>query len=125
MDIVTIEIKEIKIKPRHGVGNVKRNEMGFEEISPSCQRLSTSMYLVKNCSGFNTALYHYTRVIRSCEYYSRKEIRGMVNNYPTNYPCLIALSDDFGERDKIFVDIADSGIFDAVAHYYDSWIRNC
>lgn len=125
MEIITIEIKGREIEPRHGVGNAKRNEVGFEEISGSCQRISNSMYLVKNCGGFNTALYHYTRVVRGYDYYSRKKIRGMVNNYPIKYPCLIALSDDFFERDKIFVDVADSGIFDEVAHHYSSWIRNC
>lgn len=124
MDVITIKIEERKIVPGHGVGDVKTNELGFEEVSSSCQRISGTMYLVKNCGGFNAALYHYTRVMRGYESYSRKEIRGMVNNYPIEYPCLIALSDDFFERDKIFVDIADSGIFRHAAHY-NTWVKDC
>ena len=87
-----------------GVEISKRDrELGiFEKISNNCARISGSMYLVKNQSGFNNALYNYTRVMRGCDWYSRKEIRSMVNNYPVKYPCLIALSDDFFERNIIF-----------------------
>ena len=100
----------------------------FEKISNNCARISGSMYLVKNQSGFNNALYNYTRVMRGHDWYSRKEIRSMVNDYPVKYPCLIALSDDFFERNIIFVDMADTNIFDPIAHAFGigemSWIKD-
>lgn len=86
------------------------------------------MYIIKNQNGFNNALYHYTRIVRGRYRYSRKEIRGMINVFPKKYPCLISLSDDFFERNVIFVDIADSGIFDSIAHAHGigemSWIKD-
>lgn len=122
--VTTIVIPEKEIKPVQGIHSDKTNELGFEEISASCQRISGTMYLVKNHGGFNAALYNYTIVVRGYERFSKKEIRGMVDNYPVKYPCLIALADDFFERNVIFVDVADSGIFGNVAHS-NTWVKDC
>ena len=104
---------------------MKINEIGLEDISSNCIHISGGIYAVKNCSGFNNALYHYIREMVGSTHYSRKEIRGMVNSYPVEYPCLIALSHDLFERSVIFVDKAKPGLFDAAAHYYSSFIREC
>ena len=113
-----------------GIETSKRDrELGvFEKISGNCARISGSMYIIKNQAGFNNALYHYTKIVCGRDWYSRKQIRGMINTFPRKYPCLISLSNDFFERDAIFVDIADSGIFDSIAHAHGigemSWIKD-
>lgn len=58
-------------------------------------------YWVKNQNAFNQAIYHYFGEDTD---YSKKEIRSMVQTYPTKYPCTIVIVDLTFESNRIYIE---------------------
>lgn len=63
------------------------------------QHIFANHYKVENQNGFNNALYHYY----DSKNFSKKEIRSMVENYPTVYPCEIYIIDLVMECHRIYI----------------------
>lgn len=64
------------------------------------QHIFANHYKVNNQNGFNNALYHYYG-----DKFTKQEIRAMVQNYPTVYPCEIYIMDFTMQCHRIFVQV--------------------
>lgn len=65
-------------------------------------RQSGHCYLVKNQNGFNNALYDYF-YLDDCTY-TKKEIRSMVQTFPTSYPCTIVIINQVFECKRLYIE---------------------
>lgn len=70
-------------------------------------KISEHSYLIKNQSSFNKALYNYFGLDKeenNESNYTKKEIRKMVQTYPTVYPCLIIIVNQTFECNRIYTE---------------------
>lgn len=95
------------------------------EVDDKCIRISPNIFVVKNQNGFNKALYEYKKPDNGGEYdgkinYSKKELRKMVDNYPTRYPAIVNLNFVW-EISKIEVEIIDDTGLEILNKFYNEF----
>jgi len=74
------------------------------------KRHTQHIYTVKNQNGFNNAMYDYFGVD-----YVKKEIREMVQSFPTKYPVTISIIDKSFECGRVYIDCVP---INEIYHYY-------
>lgn len=95
------------------------------EVDDKCIRISPNIFVVKNQNGFNKALYEFKKPDRGGEYgdinnYSKKELRKMVDNYPTCYPAIVNLN-FIWEISKIEVEIINDSELEILNKFYNEF----
>lgn len=63
-------------------------------------------YKVFTQAGFVSAVHHFVKK----EDYSRGEIKEMIRNFPTKYPCEIYIDEDIFNQGKIFIHSPDGEV---------------
>ena len=69
-------------------------------------KISHNVFVVKNQNGFNNSIYEFMYGSK-CDtdgFYTKKELRQMVNDYPRNYPSLVVFG-KIPEVQKINVNV--------------------
>ena len=94
------------------------------EVDDKCIRISPNIFVVKNQNGFNKALYEYKKPDNG-EYdgkinYSKKELRQMIDNYPTCYPAIVILN-FIWEISKIEVEIINDTELEILNKFYNEF----
>lgn len=81
------------------------------------RKITGHVYNVENQNGFNNALYDFYGASDDCDNcrYSKKRVRGMVENYPKIYPRTIVIIDKVFECGKIHIEDFD---LDEESHLY-------
>ena len=69
-------------------------------------KISHNVFVVKNQNGFNNSIYEfmYGPKYDNDGFYTKKELRQMVNDYPRNYPSLVVFG-KIPEVQKINVNV--------------------
>lgn len=69
-------------------------------------KISCNVFVVKNQNGFNNSIYEfmYGPNYDNNGFYTKKELRQMVNDYPRNYPSLVVFG-KIPEVQKINVNV--------------------
>lgn len=80
------------------------------------KKISQIIYLADNQNGFNQSLYDYFECNSNESNYSKKDIRKMIQNFPTKYPCVFAIIDKVFECNRIYIDIVEPFVFDELNH---------
>lgn len=78
-------------------------------------KISYNVFVVKNQNGFNNSIYEfmYGPNYDNDGFYTKKELRQMVNDYPRNYPSLVVFGKN-AEVQKINVNVFDETQLQAI-----------
>lgn len=70
--------------------------------NPIFRNIFHNHYWVKNQNGFKGAVKHFLKG-QGYNLYTNKEIKRMIQNYPTKYPCEIYIDERIFEQYRIFI----------------------
>jgi hypothetical protein len=92
------------------------------QVTMNYIKITYNIFVVKNQNGFNNALYDYVGVD---DFYSKQDIRSMVNDFPKSYPAVVIL-DEIDEISRISVEVLDknkvSEILECLEKFMDQHI---
>lgn len=69
------------------------------------KRISPSVYIAENQTGFEQALYEYFEATDNGDNnsYTKKEIRKSLVSFPTCYPCIFSINSQMFECSRIYI----------------------
>jgi len=79
----------------------------MEDIVTNFRKITGHVYKVENQNGFNAALYSYFDIPIDNDpknHKRKREIRSMVQTWPTKYPTYIVIVDRTFEHDEIYIE---------------------
>ena len=85
-------------------------------------KISDNIFVVKNQNGFNNSIYEfmYGPNYDNDYFYTKKELRQMVRDYPRHYPSLVAF-ENIPEIAKINVNVLGENEIVKILEYFDEF----